>query len=804
MFKTILRYVLIGILVYYFRGFFETILPIPTENMVDGTLNLEVKSDRNLFHLLRFVVWMFVTDLVIRYARPFFSFAAPAARRYSVTKPFRRIQGVFGELFLLFIIFLIPTLFGFIYSIPKSYSEKKDETIFNIKYKYAEELAIRDKQKVANKVYEIAKETNEWLSYQARNVRYNQVINIPVKHWLPSSRGENLSFAGRDINYLEYDADDETLVKVYFDDNLNLYNAHTAEYYKNQKKIYDEQVELYNEFIENFDTKVLFDYYGTYEVENNENVKKALEEVESKVWEEVKSNPFPLLFAAANRTKYLALIIALAIYLLSYFSTKDEFSRNFEKIIRVVDQSRFGLGGSARFAGLIEEWSSLYKNQKYSLFLGKSLYNPFLIIGSEDPRHMLTIAGTRGGKGTTAIIPNLLLWEGSALVIDPKGTNAAVTARRREEMGQDVYLVDPFNIVNKDKTDAFNPLAFLDPNAPDIREKINLIAEALVVPDPEPKEKHWDDGARTIIAGLIGHIISSDKFKDPKLSTIRELLSLAPDDQKELWIDMMMNEGAGRLPIDTAARVLRGISTSEMSSILSNADKHTEWLSSPVIQKALNESTFDFKELKENPTTIYLILPPELLETHNRFIRLFINLVLAQISIGGKSKTPILMIMDEFTSLGRMKEVEKAFGLLASYNLVMWPFIQDLGTLKDIYKGNTNTFINNSRAVQVFAVSHGETTKFISEKLGDRRLKSYARGSKGNDAARLRTESEVALDISAESNRQYILRAGKPPLLLEKVPYYKDNLNEVIAKVYTKVFASRFQGMYDKDPDYKS
>src|SRR5207253_2157203 len=39
-------------------------------------------------------------------------------------------------------------------------------------------------------------------------------------------------------------------------------------------------------------------------------------------------------------------------------------------------------------------------------------------------RHLLTIAPTRAGKGTTTIIPNLLTYGGSALVVDPKGENA--------------------------------------------------------------------------------------------------------------------------------------------------------------------------------------------------------------------------------------------------------------------------------------------------------------------------------------------------------------------------------------------
>jgi type IV secretory pathway TraG/TraD family ATPase VirD4 len=242
-----------------------------------------------------------------------------------------------------------------------------------------------------------------------------------------------------------------------------------------------------------------------------------------------------------------------------------------------LEQGRFGFGGSARFAGLIEEWGSRFKDQKQGLFMGRSLYNPLLNIGLEDSRHMLTIAGSRAGKGTTSIIPNLLLWEGSTLVVDPKGTNAAVTARRRRNMGQDVYIVDPFNILEDEESASFNPLEYLDPESPTIREQINIITEALVVPDQHQRERHWDDGAKTVIAGMIAHLVSSPQYKRPTLSMLRDLISALPDEQVSLWADMSLNEGAGRLAKDAANRIIQGIGTNEISSIISNADKHTEW-----------------------------------------------------------------------------------------------------------------------------------------------------------------------------------------------------------------------------------
>src|ERR1700691_3672748 len=73
-------------------------------------------------------------------------------------------------------------------------------------------------------------------------------------------------------------------------------------------------------------------------------------------------------------------------------------------------------------------------------------------LGYKDDRHVCLVSATRGGKGTGTIIPNLCLWPGSCIVIDPKGENATVTANRRGRgsayahgMGQSVRILDPFN-----------------------------------------------------------------------------------------------------------------------------------------------------------------------------------------------------------------------------------------------------------------------------------------------------------------------------------------------------------------------
>jgi hypothetical protein len=183
-------------------------------------------------------------------------------------------------------------------------------------------------------------------------------------------------------------------------------------------------------------------------------------------------------------------------------------------------RSRFvGMGGSSSFGGLFNDWA--HPHREGQLLLGGSMYSPGWIVGRPDDRHFITIATSRSGKGRSAIIPNLLTWPGSALVIDPKGQNAAVTAaarghgggRVKKGMGQSVRIVDPFGELKAQGVDVathrFNPLTALDPAALDVVEQVRRLTDALVVPDPSGAMDFWDRSSSTIIAGVIAHVLTA-------------------------------------------------------------------------------------------------------------------------------------------------------------------------------------------------------------------------------------------------------------------------------------------------------
>jgi len=113
------------------------------------------------------------------------------------------------------------------------------------------------------------------------------------------------------------------------------------------------------------------------------------------------------------------------------------------------------------------------------------------LIGVDDNRHVLTVAGSRSGK-SVMLIANLLNYRGSVLAIDPKAELANITAERRAALGQKVIVLDPFSRAAGRPAryrKAYNPLSVLTFDNPTMIEDAGLIADGLVITEPGNKER---------------------------------------------------------------------------------------------------------------------------------------------------------------------------------------------------------------------------------------------------------------------------------------------------------------------------
>jgi type IV secretion system protein VirD4 len=408
----------------------------------------------------------------------------------------------------------------------------------------------------------------------------------------------------------------------------------------------------------------------------------------------------------------------------------------------------------------------------------------------DGPAHLLTMAPTRTGKGVGTIIPNLLTADRSVICIDPKGENAKIAGRARQQFGP-VHVLDPFGVTGLPSA-AFNLLDQLDLAGLDVAEDASTLADALVFDEPGMAgEAHWNEEAKALIAGLILHIAAQEPRERRDLATLRDYLTLAPEAFAALLKDMQASPEAAGLVARAANRHL-GKSDREAAGVLSAAQRHTHFLDSPRMVAVLGRSDFRFADLKRRNVSVFLVLPPDRLSTYSRWLRLLVAQSLTDMARDpAKPAVPVLYLLDEFAALGHLAPVERAMGLMAGYGVQLWPILQDVHQLRATYGQRAGTFLSNAGVLQVFGVNDHDSARLVSDLLGQetvvfqtmsRALDAEKTGityGEQHTARPLLTPDEVR---NLPQNLELLFLAGQRPIVAGKLAYYAD---------------AEFRGLYD-------
>ena len=342
----------------------------------------------------------------------------------------------------------------------------------------------------------------------------------------------------------------------------------------------------------------------------------------------------------------------------------------------------------------------------------------------------MTVAGARAGKTSTLLIPNLLLYQGSVLVLDPKGELASATAAHRaSELGQDVYVLDPWNAA-RDCPAAlkaqFNPLAELLETKPEnLIDDAALMADALIQGQGE-NNAHWTSAARDFIRAAMLFMVMGPDRESANLTTLLANLVDSMGDEGNFLVEMSEFEPPEDCPQDVADNImLTGMGLmrtpiKERNSILSTARNQLGFLASSPMAASLDQSSMRLRELKRKPTTIYLCLPASRMTTHSKWMRLILNMTMTALeSEPSKQDLPVLLMLEEFAALGHMRALEHGSAYMAGFGVKLFIVLQDLTQLKRHYKDGWETFLGNLGVFTAFGNTDQTTLDYISKRLGE-------------------------------------------------------------------------------------
>ena len=460
------------------------------------------------------------------------------------------------------------------------------------------------------------------------------------------------------------------------------------------------------------------------------------------------------------------------------------------------------------------------------------------------PEHIIAHAPTRSGKGVGLVIPTLLAWQGSVLVNDIKGENFALTAGWRASIGQRILRFSP---TEPEYSCRFNPLDEIRVGTAREVSDVQNIATMIVDPDGKGLNDHWAKTGYALLVGAILHVLYCREIKEKTLAAVGSLLTAPPieDDDEESdgpnlsGVDAVfkqMIEYDHRPPenlrlitpdgrktnthkvIAESAQEMLNKAANEKSGVVSTAMSFLSLYRDPQVAETISRSDFHITDLMndEKPISLYLIGAPSDKDRLKPLIRLILNQVVRRLTEkmefkNGRSvesyKHRLLMMIDEFPSLGKLDVFKEALAFIAGYGIKAYLICQDTAQLNDVYTQN-ETITSNAHIRVYYAPNKIETAKQVSEQLGKTtittethsvsygggQLMPYQTGMSGaiqhqardlmtpDEVTRLRGPEKEGLNITAPGD-MIVISAGHAPIKGTQMLYFLDPVFSRRAKI---------------------
>ena len=380
------------------------------------------------------------------------------------------------------------------------------------------------------------------------------------------------------------------------------------------------------------------------------------------------------------------------------------------------------------------------------------------------PAHVLVFAPTRSGKGVGIVVPTLLTWPHSVLIHDIKGENWALTAGARKRMGQVCLKFAP---ASADSDGArYNPLAEVRLRTPNEIRDVRNIVQMIIDPDGKGLPDHWSREGSAFLTGMILDQLYSGTGQDSQRTRSTALRSGAANRRHHAADHAGRARSVGLARMDRFARHSDQDTSDHRARDAQHARQEPERtlgrdLGGEGISRALprsghaaNTAVSDFRITDlmnhQRPVSLYIVVPLAHKNSLKPVIRLMLGQILHRLTEhlefrNGRAVTGyrhrLLLMIDEFPSLGRLDVFAESLSLVAGYGIKACLIAQDLSQIHAAY-GHDEAITSNCHTRVAFAPNRIETARLLSQMTGETTVRHAHRTVSSSGASV--SEPEVA------------------------------------------------------------
>lgn len=462
--------------------------------------------------------------------------------------------------------------------------------------------------------------------------------------------------------------------------------------------------------------------------------------------------------------------------------------------------------------------------------------------------HALLMAPSGTGKNVSVVLPTLFSWLKSVFVVDPKAENFTVTSKWRSQFSR-IIRFDPtnknctlrFNPVNeiRDGIDyAYRDCSMIasiiitpstGDNAYFTNSAQNIVTSALLhlrFSDCEDKSLgglrdflssgsdddlselfNSKDGAANpslgksqaeAMAKTPHYFIISQQMYDAENYQVRnkktgEVETRNAFKEKGLSVGDKYYDPRLQQLLNKGAADIMSTNSKEKASVWKTIASDIMLFDDEGVRFATSESDFEIADFFncDRPISFYFTVPFSDLERLSPIVKIIITLILRRLTEGtstfGSSKLAydLLLLLDEFPTLGKFPVIAEMMGLLRSYHVYVLIVCQALNQIVDRY-GQNHPFLDHCQCHIIYAPGSVNDAEMYSKAIGNETIHEEKISRSGqlrignNNLSYSNQNSGRALFDAADIMRLpgdcALIRINQlQPYIAKKVVYYMDS-----------------------------
>ncbi|MGH0004749.1 type IV secretory system conjugative DNA transfer family protein [Pseudovibrio ascidiaceicola] len=444
------------------------------------------------------------------------------------------------------------------------------------------------------------------------------------------------------------------------------------------------------------------------------------------------------------------------------------------------------LHGTTRFAEPddIKEMGYLHGN---GVAIGgfKNTFWGTSMLRDDGPEHVLAFAPARSGKSVGLVLPALLTWPESTIQLDITGQNYERTSGWRAAQGQNVFRFEPSAAEGSAR---YNPLEEIRIETPYQNSDCINVATSL--------QSVWEPEAFLWLTCAILHVLYRVRDEEGRKANLADVLhflcstvagahgEIKEDDQFVKLLLHMENYQHGNADADKQVR--RGASRMRLHGVNERTDISSRALASlaifadPVVAQNTSACDFNINDLMraDQPTNVYLVLPPGEIGRMKMLMRLIINQVLTRLTTTILPyKHRMLLMLDDFCQLGKLNNLQRLLAIMEDYGIKAFLITPDITQLHGVY-GRDECILSNCHIRIAYAPCCSVTAQVLSKMTGKATCESVCETSRP-----LMTPDECMLIPGPEhdetgrvtkAGKMLIFTAGKPTIYAQQFLFFAD------------------------------